>query len=73
MNRFFGALMMAVGGLIAVLSSLCSFAVLAVQGANGSAANWLSALATVAVFGGIPFAIGAVLVFVGRGLYRLGD
>lgn len=70
--RFFGGLMMAAGGLIAVSAGLCS-AVVSVMGLTdgGNTTELITmGLPLVLLFGGIPIAIGLTLFFVGRRLYR---
>jgi hypothetical protein len=69
---FFGGLLMAAGGLIAVSAGLCSV-VVSVMGLSesGSTTEMItSGLPLVLLFGGIPIAIGLALFFVGLGLYR---
>ena len=73
-KRAFGALLMAVGGLIATLSGLCSvlflvsmvFAVMDSHSANDA----MVPLLIVFVVGGVPFALGAGLFVLGRHLRR---
>ncbi len=75
-GRFFGGLLMAVGGLIAVTSGLCTL-VLTVAGV-GSNLSDPSASITVLTdglpfvlgIGGVPFVIGLVMYLAGRRLYR---
>ncbi|HEX7761544.1 MAG TPA: hypothetical protein VF459_18700 [Caulobacteraceae bacterium] len=71
-GRFFGALLMVVGTLIGLLSGLCSlgFFVIMLSEPGGNSGAVISGLAMVAVIGGVPFAFGLVIFFVGRGLYR---
>jgi hypothetical protein len=72
-QRFFGALFMAVGGLIAGLSGLCSAGVLLIGFASGSDfAETMSVLPIVLFVGGIPIAVGLALFFLGRWMYRQG-
>jgi hypothetical protein len=63
----FGGILLAVGGLIALLTGLCSayFMVLFISDSGGSAM-----LPLVLLIGGIPFAIGLGLFFWGRSLVR---
>jgi hypothetical protein len=71
-TRFFGGLLMAAGGLIAVSAGLCSV-VVSVMGLmeSGTTEEILTAgLPLVLLFGGVPIAIGLTLFFVGRSLYR---
>jgi hypothetical protein len=67
MKMFFGGLLLATGGLIALLSGLCSaYFFLMFAGTDGG----LSMLPLVFMIGGIPFAIGLGLFFWGRSLIR---
>ena len=73
--KLFGAMLMAVGGLIAILSGLCSLGFLGVLITNAfhSPAGAGSALAMsplVLLFGGVPFAVGAAVFIVGRKLFK---
>ena len=71
-TRFFGGLLMAAGGLIAVSAGLCSV-VVSIIGLteSGPTVELLTAgLPLVLVVGGVPIAIGLALFFVGRGLFR---
>lgn len=63
---FFGFLLMAVGGLIALTAGACSVMVLASMGTAGSWDGLPGLLMSVLVFGGVPFAAGAGLVIIGR-------
>ena len=76
-RRFFGALLMAVGGLLAGLSGLCTLGGIVVmttvaQGEGGP--NWISALPAMIgmplMFGALPIALGLALFFWGRSLRR---
>ena len=69
--RFFGAALMAIGGLIAILSGLCT-AWGGLQFLTGDMAggNFGQTLGLVAVFGGIPIAVGVGLYFLGRWIGR---
>jgi len=75
-GRFFGGLLMAVGGLIAVTSGLCSLIVtVAGLGSNlsdpsASMTVLTDGLPFVLGIGGIPFVIGLGIYFAGRTLYR---
>jgi hypothetical protein len=70
-GRFVGVMLMTVGGLIATLSGLCSAGVLAMMIASpGDASMFVLGLLLVGVVGGIPTAVGVVLVFIGRSVYR---
>jgi hypothetical protein len=70
--KLFGVLLMVVGGLIVVLSGLCSLGVLVMMGtspgSNGGAL--ISGIAMVAVFGVVPLAVGAGVFLVGLFLWR---
>jgi len=68
MRKFFGGLLLAVGILIAGLSGLCSLASLISLASSGP--GEFSSLGLVALFGGIPFLIGAALIWIGRALLR---
>jgi hypothetical protein len=69
MKMLFGGLLLAIGGLIALLSGLCSaYFLLSMIGTRGSEAGEL--LFLVLFVGGIPFAIGLGLFFWGRSLVR---
>ena len=75
-RRFLGALLIAVGGLIAALSGLCSVVFLGAlvvdlvrDPASMDSAVWPS-LILLLVVGGLPLAIGVGLVFWGRALRR---
>lgn len=74
--RFFGGLLMAVGGLIAVTAGLCSLSFVVIDiwqrfayQRSGFAAT-PTELTIVMIFGGIPFAVGAGLFLGGRALWR---
>ena len=76
-TRFFGGLMMAAGGVIAVTSGLCSVVLTvmalgdAIQRPSGNVGELLTlGVPMVLLFGGIPFAVGLGLFFIGRKLYR---
>jgi hypothetical protein len=82
--RFFGLMLMAVGGMIALLCGLCSLASLAAMlsstialalrpGSLGSGPGLgalFIGLPFVLVMGGVPTAVGVVVFIVGRGLWR---
>lgn len=74
-KRFFGALLMAVGGLIAGLCGLCTggfivvFLVLAFRG-NSDFDSPMGAILFPLMQGGVPILIGLGLFFIGRRLYR---
>jgi hypothetical protein len=70
-SRFFGGLLMAVGGLIAVTSGLCSLTVAAMFVASvvQTPGDMPGLFAMVLGFGGVPFGIGLALFFWGRSLY----
>jgi hypothetical protein len=76
MQKLIGGILLAVGGLIAGLSGLCTIVV--VGGSLASPGEWTpgdfggiaGSLMIVLIFGGIPFAIGAGLFLLGRSLLR---
>lgn len=71
MKMLFGGLLLAIGGLIALLSGLCSaYFVLMMLGGGGNAEAVGGMLFLVLFVGGIPFAIGLGLFFWGRSLIR---
>ncbi|WP_304178121.1 hypothetical protein [Phenylobacterium aquaticum] len=76
-HRYFGAMLMAVGGLIAVLSGLCSLSFLALVIWNAITGGGRTVIADVGqmltlmlAFGGIPFVVGLGVFFWGRRLRR---
>ena len=74
--KLFGAMLMAVGGLIAVLSGLCSLAFLGpvivnvIQQPNLNAQSAMVALPWVLIVGGIPIGVGVGIFVIGRHLFR---
>jgi len=66
MKELFGGCLIAVGVLIAGLTGLCSIGLLV----NGIVTDPLAVLGAIALYGGIPFAIGVGLVFAGRNIIR---
>ena len=72
MIKFFGALLMAIGLLIATLSGLCSAAFLMSLANDRSGQFNGAALMLVSVVGGIPFLGGAGMFFGGLTLIRSG-
>jgi hypothetical protein len=68
MKTFFGGLLFAVGILIAGASGLCSLTILGMGMSESGGLVMMFPL--VAVFGGIPFALGLGLFFGGRALLR---
>lgn len=76
--RFFGAALMAVGGLIVALCGLCSVTALGVfitdamessrAGLNGGL-EWAAFIPWVVIVGGVPAVVGLFLFFGGRALY----
>jgi len=67
--KLFGALLMAVGGLIAGLCGLCSAGVVIItisDGSNGIGSSMMLAL----IFGGPPIVVGIGLFLWGRSLWR---
>ncbi len=73
-RKFFGWLLMAVGGLIAGTTGACSLYILATSifsgGDLGYFGGLLSWIALVLVVGGIPCLIGVAVFFGGRALCR---
>ena len=74
-RRFFGGLLMAVGGLITVLCGGCSLvfaggSIVGAIGSSGQLRDLPSWLLLVAVIGGLPTLIGIGLFIWGRRLYR---
>lgn len=70
-KRFLGLLLMAGGGMVALLCGLCTlaFGALAVsQGGRG----FISGLALLLVVGGVPTAAGVLVFVIGRSIYREG-
>jgi len=65
---FFGVALLGIGVLMATLSGICTGIAL-VYGMGGSAAG-LSITGIALVVGGVPFAIGLVLAWVGRVMLR---
>ena len=80
MQRFFGGLLMAIGGLIVLTCGLCSAGFLwnyLLAPASGHFSNvvglvsmTLVAIVVVAIFGGPPLAIGGALFWWGRNLQK---
>lgn len=66
MMRFFGGLLLAVGILIAGGSGICSLAVLF----DSSEYGGMQMLPAVALFGGIPLALGAGIAFAGWAMLK---
>lgn len=69
--QFFGWLLMGVGGLIAVTSGACSVFVFITTLSDTSYIG--GNLMMILLFGGIPFAVGAVVFVFGRFLARMGE
>lgn len=73
MKTFFGGVLLAIGILIAGASGLCSMALLISVLSNPHSHGEFSGtnmLPVIAIFGGIPFAIGVGSIFVGRAWIR---
>lgn len=68
-TRLFGALLMAVGGMMAGLCGLCSAGVVALSGANG-VGGVAPAMMLVLIFGGPPIVVGVALFIWGRSMWR---
>jgi hypothetical protein len=76
-KRFLGGLLMAGGGLIALLCGLCSLVFLGVMvsspgGGAGALGAFLTALFVVGLIGGIPTAVGVILFVIGLRIFREG-
>lgn len=70
--RIFGAILMAIGILIAGVSGLCSLFIIGAGIFDGSGQVG-DALGMVAIFGLVPFAIGALMIFVGYKITKSDD
>ena len=68
MERFWGALLMGVGGLIAALGGICTITVDGMSISSGSPAAPIIGMSL--VIGSIPVGIGLMLFSAGRGLWR---
>jgi hypothetical protein len=73
--RLFGAMLMVVGGLIIALCGLCSLGVVGmvlvdVFRSPAASGDVVTMVPMVAIFGGVPIAVGFGVFFLGRGLYR---
>ena len=73
-QKFFGAALMAVGGLIAGLCGLCTlgvigFGVVDAFGGGSSADDLFGGILVVSFIGGIPIALGVLLFVWGRSLF----
>jgi hypothetical protein len=68
MKQVFGGILLAVGILIAGASGLCSLVVLGSM--LGNSADAMAGLPMVLLFGGVPFAIGLGLFFLGRSMLK---
>ena len=73
-KRLLGMILMTVGGLMALLCGLCTlafgFVILTVP--DGGAVGTLSSLLIPLIVGGLPTAVGGILFWIGRGMYREG-
>lgn len=69
---FFGWLLMGIGGLIAVTAGACSlyFVVSMLGNGAGGPDGFVNVLFMTLIFGGIPIAVGAALIFAGRAISR---
>lgn len=67
--KLFGALLMAVGGVMAALCGLCSAGVVIMSGANG-VGGAAPAMMLALIFGGPPIVIGVGVFLWGRSLWR---
>jgi hypothetical protein len=68
MKKFFGAILLGLGILIAGLSGLCSMLFLSFASFQGG--NNTAIIEVVALVGGIPFILGIGLIFLGRYLIQ---
>jgi hypothetical protein len=70
--RLFGFLLMAVGGLITLLSGLCSlgFLLATIESVVRAPASVAPMIGLILVFGGVPLAVGVGLFVLGRSLTR---
>lgn len=67
--KLFGALMMAVGGLIVGLCGLCTAGFLVMTG-KSDPSGAVGLLVIAAIFAGIPIAVGVFIFIGGRNLWR---
>ena len=67
---FFGWLLMAVGGLIALTAGACSLLFLVSMGTAGSWDGLSGLLLLMLIFGGVPILIGVGLIYAGRRISR---
>ncbi|CAN5439280.1 hypothetical protein BH10PSE14_BH10PSE14_25320 [soil metagenome] len=70
MKQFFGGLLLAIGILIMTGSGLCTVVVIGMGLSSMKIGEALSALPLPLIVGGVPFAIGLGLFFLGRNLSR---
>jgi hypothetical protein len=70
MKQFFGGLLLAIGILIMTGSGLCTVVVIGMGLTSMKIGEALSALPLPLIVGGVPFAIGLGLFFLGRNLSR---
>ena len=71
--RFFGWLLMGIGGLIAVTAGACSMIFLVSMlgsGGGGLADGLPGMLGLILMFGGIPLVVGVLLVIAGRAISK---
>jgi hypothetical protein len=73
-QKFFGAALMAVGGLIAGLCGLCTvgvigFGLVDTLGSGSGADDLVGGIVMVSIIGGIPTGLGVLLFLWGRNLY----
>ncbi len=70
--RFFGWLLMGIGGLIALTAGACSlvFLVSMLSSSGDGLDGLVSALGLLLLFGGVPIAVGLALIFAGRAISR---
>lgn len=68
--QLLGIMLMAIGGMIAVLSGLCSLAYMASMFRTSGAGESFFALPFTLVVGGVPIAVGVGVFFGGWKLYK---
>jgi hypothetical protein len=70
MKQFFGGLLLAIGILIMTGSGLCTLWIIGMGLSSMQIGEALSALPLPLIVGGVPFALGVGLFFIGRNLLR---
>jgi hypothetical protein len=69
-QRFFGHVLMAVGGLIALLCGGCTVVFLGMAAQTGNVATFATLGTAALVIGGLPTAVGVGLFVLGRGMAK---